>query len=106
MQNSQYPIPMSFGGSKKDGKLESRGITFGMQNDKVFINAQKGPGKETGSGAIILDGPPTKKISVGMSIDAFKGMFLYTEAGIHAYLVTLVNRLVETAEENRQKNSK
>ena len=103
MQNSKYPIQISFGGSVKDGKIESRSITFGMQNNKIYINAQKGPGKTTNTGAIILDGQPTKKISVGMTIDDFKGVFLYTEAGINAYLPTLVGQLVETAEKNRKK---
>lgn len=106
MQNAQYPIQISYGGSMKDGALESRSLTFGMQNDKIFVNAQKGKGKATNTGAIILDGQPTKKVSVGMSIDAFKGLFLYTEAAINAYLPTLVGRLVAIAEENRQKNSK
>lgn len=105
MQSSPYPIQISFGGSIKEGMVESRSISFGMKGDKIYINAQKGPGKTTNTGAIIPDGQPTKKISVGMSIDDFKGIFLYTEAGIHAYLVRFVNKLVDTAEKNRQ-NSK
>ena len=102
MQNSQYPIQIAYGGSLKDGKLESRSLSFGMQNDKIYANAQKGPGKATSTGAIILDGQPTKKVSVGMTIDAFKGLFLYTEAGIHAYLPTFVGNLVDIANENRK----
>ena len=106
MQSSEYPIQISFGGSVKGDVVESRSITFGMQKDKIYVNAQKGPGKTTSTGAIMPNGAPTKKVSVGMSIDAFKGMFLYVEAGINAYLPYLVKDLVRVAEENRQKYSK
>ena len=106
MQNSQYPIQVSFGGSVREGQVESRSITFGMQGDKIYVNAQKGPGKQTNTGAIMPAGAPSKKVSVGMSIDAFKGTFLYIEAGINAYLPYLIKDLVRVAEENRQKFSK
>lgn len=103
MQASQYPLQISFGGSIRDGKVESRQLTFGMQTDKVYINAQKGPGKTTSTGAIMPDGAPSKKISVGMPIDSFKGLFLYIEAAINAYMPYLIKELVSAAEENRKK---
>lgn len=103
MQTSQRPVQVTFGGSMKDGQVESRSLTFGMMGEKIFINAQKGPGKTTDTGAIIPDGPPTKKVSVGMSADTFKEIFIYTEAGINAYLPELIKGLVAKAEENRSK---
>ena len=106
MQASQYPIQISFGGSSREGQVESRSMTFGMQGDKVFVNAQKGPGKLSSTGAILPAGTPSKKVSVGMSIDAFKGTFLYIEAGINAYLPYLIKDLIKVAEENRNKNQK
>lgn len=106
MLNSQYPIQISFGGSVKEGVVESRSVTFGLKDNKVYLNAQKGPGKTSTTGAIIPVGKPTNAISVGVNVDDFKGMFLYIEACIHAYLPSLVTHLVDIAEENRKKFTK
>ena len=107
---AQYPLQISFGGTNKEGKVESRSMTIGLQEDKedptktkIYVNAQKGPGKTTSTGAIIPAGQPARKISVGMSINDFKGMFLYIEAAINAYLPYLVKDLVHAAEEQRKK---
>ena len=103
LQNSQYPIYLSRGGTVKDGQAISRAITAGMKADKVYLNAQLGPGKVIDTGAILPDGQPTKKVSVGMSVDHLKGLFLYMESGINAYMPYLIKDLVKAAEENRQK---
>lgn len=105
MKAAQYPINISFGGTVRGDQVESRVISFGMQEDKIYINAQKGPGKTTHTGAIKPSAPPIKKVSVGMSIDSFKSTFLYIEAGINAYLPTLITKLVDTAEQRRTANN-
>lgn len=110
IQSSNYPIQVTHGGTpanranRADHKAEARLMTFGMQKDKVYVNAQSGPGKELSTGFIQPDGNPENKISVGMSIEDFRGMFIYTAAAINAYLPTLVNQLVSTAEKNRFNN--
>ena len=110
MQKEPYPITLSHGGRNEGEGVVSRSISAGIQineqdstKTKVYLNAQKGPGKETETGAVLPAGPPTKKVSVGMSVDAFKGMFLYIEAGINAYMPYLIKDLVRVAEERRQK---
>lgn len=110
IQGSSYPIQVTHGGTpaaranRADHKAEARLMTFGMQKDKIYVNAQSGPGKELQTGFIQPDGAPENKISVGMSIEDFRGMFIYTAAAINAYLPAIVRQLVTAAEQARNKN--
>lgn len=99
--SNQYGLQIAFGGSIKNGTPESRVLGLKMSGDKVYLNAQKGKGKQNSTGAILPDGSPDVKVSVGMTIDTFKGMMLYTESAINAYLVPFINYMVKIAEENR-----
>jgi hypothetical protein len=104
IQDSPYPIWLQEygGGPSKDGTI-SRRLSVGMKNDRVFLNSQSGPGKVSSTGSITPNGDPTSKVSVGMTINDFKKLFLYTEAGVNAYLPHLIDDLIAAAEEQRSK---
>lgn len=108
IEEDQYKkYTVSMGGTKngKDGKPVSRMMTLGLSGDKIFINMQEGPGKLSSTGAIMPDGTPTSKISVGMSKDDFREMMMYTHDWVSAYLGPLVHRLVKETSEERKNNS-
>ena len=96
---------ISMGGSKSsknyNGAPESRIISLGKSGDKVFINMSRGKGKTTSTGAIAPDGTPDLKISVGMDVNKFRSMFIYTNNWINAYLAHFTNKLVKECEADR-----
>ena len=100
------PKTITMGGSKSskrfDGQPESRVMSLGRSGDKIFINMTAGKGKIGDTGLIVPDGQPDKKISVGMSIDKFRSMIIYTNNWINAYLAHYTTRLVREAEEARK----
>lgn len=104
LDNGQKTISM--GGSKSsknyDGKPESRIISLGKSGDKIFINMSRSKGKITDTGAIAPDGAPDLKISVGMTIDKFRSMMIYTRDCVNAYLTPYINKLVKEVEEDRK----
>lgn len=90
---------LGYKGSKNSkaygGKPESRYISFGMSGDKVFVNLIRCQGVETQTGGIAPDDKRDKstdlKISVGMSVDKFRSMILYTHDCVNAFLVGYIN---------------
>ena len=83
----------------------SRVMYLGRSGDKIFINMSEGPGKLSETGAIMPDGKPTKEVSVGMNIDDFREMIIYTHDCVCAYLGPMVHKLVRELEEDRKNNS-
>ena len=61
----------------------------------------RGLGKIGTNNLIMPDGTPDLKISVGMSIDKFRSMIIYTNQSICGYLPHMVNRIVKQCEEDR-----
>lgn len=96
---------ISIGGSKSsknyDGKPESRIMSLGKSGDKIFINMSVGRGKLSDTGAIMPDGTPDTKISVGMSIEKFRSMMIYTHDCVCGYLPHMVNKIVKQCNEDR-----
>ena len=103
-EDQYHRYTVSMGGTKngKDGKPVSRMMYLGMSGDKLFINMQEGPGKLSSTGAIMPDGQPTLKVSVGMSKDDFREMFIFTHDCVNAYLGPMIHRLVKESEEERK----
>jgi hypothetical protein len=108
-ENKQYNL--GYKGSKSspnyDGKPESRQITFGLSKDKIYVNMVRCEGirdPENGTIKPKLDRDKTKdvKISVGMSIDKFRSMFMYAEAWINAFLIREVPLLYDEAAAKRK----
>ena len=99
-------ITVTMGGSKSsenyNGQPESRIMSLGRKDDKIFINMTCGLGKLGPTGLIIPDGQPDKKISVGMTIDDFRTMILYTDKCVSAYLSYYIPDLVYQFEEERK----
>ena len=87
--------------NRSDGNAESRIMSLGMLNDKIYFNASLGAGTTTDTGLIKPLGQPEKKVSAMMTIGDAKKLFIYTEAAINAYLPTIVNKLVEAGQKNR-----
>ena len=104
--NHQLIIQMA--GTKKsknyDGQPESRILSLGMSGDKIFINMSAGPGKLSQTGAIMPNGTPDRKVSVGMTIDDFRRMMVYTHDCVNAYLSSMIPQLVFESEQNRATN--
>ena len=81
---------------REDGKAVSKILNMNMSNTgTIFLNASKGPGKESGKGAIIPDGAPDAKVGVSLSYDDCLAMFMYTEMAVKAYLPTIFKGLFE-----------
>lgn len=101
---------ISMGGSKSsknyDGKPESRILSLGKSGDKIFINMSRGRGKLSDTGAIMPDGAPDLKISVGMEVDKFRSMIIYTHDCINAYLARFINQLYKEAAAEREEYNK
>lgn len=97
---------ISMGGTKHsknyDGNPESRILSLGKSGDKIFINMSRGKGKLTETGAISPDGAPDLKISVGMTIEKFRSMMIFTNQAICGYLPHMVNSIVRQCEEDRK----
>ena len=107
LETGQKTITM--GGSKSsktyNGAPESRIMSLGRSGDKIFINMTSGKGKLGDTGLIVPDGQPDKKISVGMPIDKFRSMMIYTYDSVRGYLPHLVNKIVRECEEDRKRYS-
>lgn len=82
---------------REDGKAVSKILSMNMSSSSgtIFLNASKGPGKESGKGAIIPDGAPDAKVSVSLSYDDCLAMFMYTEMAVKAYLPTIFKGVFE-----------
>lgn len=98
-----YTVQMAGTKSSKNygGRPESRILSLGISGDKIFINMSAGPGKLSSTGAIMPDGPQDRKISVGMTIDDFRKMMVYTHDCVNAYLASMIPQLVFESEQNR-----
>jgi len=103
MEKKQLTISM--GGSKSsieyDGQPESRIVSLGYSGDKVFINMQSSLGAINQTGLIVPQGKPKEKISVGMTVDDFRQMMMYTRDCVNAYLSTYIPTLVEESTADR-----
>lgn len=90
---------LSMGGTVKssnyDGNPESRIISIGKMNDKIFINITRGRGKLGPTGLIIPDGQPDLKLSASTTIDGCRSFFILTEAFVHAFLASHVGKLMK-----------
>lgn len=84
-----------------NGQPESRILSLGMAGDKIFVNMSAGPGKLSSTGAIMPNGAPDRKVSVGMTIDDFRRMMVYTHDCVNAYLASMIPQLVFESEQNR-----
>lgn len=97
---------ISIGGSKSskkyDGAPESRILSLGKSGDKIFVNMSVGKGKLSDTGAIMPDGKPDDKISVGMSVEDFRAKMIYTHDCVNAYLAHMVNKIVKQCNEDRK----
>lgn len=97
---------ISMGGSKSsknyNGAPESRIFSLGRSGDKIFINMSRGKGKITETGAIAPDGSPDLKIGVGMTIDKFRSLMIFTHDAVNGYLPHMVNAIVRQCEAERQ----
>ena len=107
-QNANYAdkTSISMGGSKSsknyNGAPESRIFSLGRSGDKIFINMSRGKGKITETGAIAPDGSPDLKIGVGMTIDKFRSLMIFTHDAVNGYLPHMVNAIVRQCEAERQ----
>jgi hypothetical protein len=61
-----------------------------------------GKGKLSDTGAIMPDGKPDDKISVGMSVEDFRAKMIYTHDCVNAYLAHMVNKIVKQCNEDRK----
>lgn len=106
IQASGKPMTIQMGGTKHsknyDGQPESRIMSLGIANDKIFINMVAGPGRLGETGLIIPNGHSDKKISVGMSIDDFRKMMIFAHDCVNAYLSNMINTLVYESEQDRK----
>ena len=112
-ENKQYSL--GYKGSKSsavyDGKPESRQITFGLSGEKIFINMTRCEGVVDPENGTIKPNPSRDKnkdlkISVGVTIDKFRSMFLYADAWIKAYLSREVPALYDEADAKRKESAK
>ena len=78
---------------------------FKNGSPKIYLNGAIGNGRVTETGAIMPNGEPDTKISVGMTYEEFCKLFLYTHDVVRAYLPRMVIDMVKQAELNRE-NSK
>lgn len=103
-QNHQLTIQMAGTQHSKNynGQPESRILSLGISGDKIFVNMSAGPGKVSQTGAIMPNGPQDRKISVGMTIDDFRKMIIYTHDCVNAYLSSMIPQLVFESEQDRQ----
>lgn len=96
---------ITMGGSKSskrfDGAPESRVMSLGRVEDKIFVNMTAGRGKIGDTGLIIPDGAPDKKISVCIPIEKFRAMIIYTNQCVMGYLPHMVNSIVSELEADR-----
>ncbi len=75
---------------RQDGKAIAKILTMNMsETGTIFLNASRGPGKESGKGALIPDGTPENRISVSMTYEDCYAMFNYTELAIKTFLPRL-----------------
>lgn len=112
-ENKQYSL--GYKGSKSspnyDGKPESRQITFGLSGDKIFINMTRCEGVVDPENKTIKPNPSRDKskdlkLSVGVTIDKFRSMFLTANAWINAYLSREVPALYDEANAKRKEAGK
>lgn len=100
------PKQISIGGSQSsknyDGAPESRILSFGKSGEKIFINITRGKGKLGDKKQIMPDGKPDLKISVGMPVDKFRSMLIYTHDTVNAYIATQIRARVTEVEEKRK----
>lgn len=89
----------------RDGKPESRKMYVASYKNKLYVNTSIGNGKVTETGAILPDGEPDTKISVGMTYEDFCKLFLYTHDVVRAYLPKMVISMVEQANAAREQSS-
>ena len=84
---------------RTDGKAVAKALMMNMSDTgTIFLNATRGPGKETGKGAIIPEGTPENKVSVSMSYEDCYAMFNYTEFAIKSYLPRMFNAIFTEAD--------
>lgn len=106
-QLDEKPKTISIGGTKSsknyDGAPESRIMSLGKSGEKIFINMTRGKGKIGDKGQIMPDGSPDLKISVGMDVDKFRSMFVYTNNCVNAYLAHFITRLYKECAADREK---
>ena len=88
----------------RDGKPESRKMYVASYKNRLYLNTSIGNGKVTETGAIMPDGEPDTKISVGMDYENFCRLFLYTHDVVRAYLPKMVIDMVKQAEISRENN--
>lgn len=88
-----------------NGAPESRILSIGKSNDKIFVNMTRGKGKLGDKGQIMPDGQPDLKLSVGMPVDKFRSMMIYSYDCVKAYLVNNINKTYKEVEEARAQAS-
>lgn len=98
----QYDVYIGGRAKGDDGKPLSRRMFLKKSGDKIFINITEGPGKLSDTGAILPAGEPTVKIGVPVTIEDFREMLFYTHDCVNAYLVSMVGKLVDQCEAERQ----
>ena len=107
MDETKQQETLSMGGSvnssEYNGEPESRIISLGKMNDKIFINISRGHGKLGSTGLIMPDGQPDMKLSVGMSIDDCRSFFILTDAFVRAFLAGHVSKLMNAIRRDNAK---
>lgn len=115
MPNGGYSL--GYGGTPEsfwyNGKPESRIITLGISKnkDKIYINVVRTQGVTTDTGAIKPDNNRDTstdcKISVGVDLEKFRSMFIYTQKYIDAFTVPFGNNKYKEgkAEKDRRKKN-
>ena len=88
----------------RDGKPESRKMYVASYKNRLYLNTSIGNGKVTETGAIMPDGEPDTKISVGMDYENFCRLFLYTHDVVRAYLPKMIISMVEQANLAREQS--
>lgn len=87
---------------KFDGKPEYRTVSIALKDDTVFLNIQSGIGEIIKNGAIKPTSHIDNKLSVAMTIDAFRTLMIYTNNCVNAYLSSFISNMVIDANKTRQ----
>lgn len=115
IESSPSGLQLVMGGSKSskrlDGKPESKILSINNGKNKrgetvYYLNAVESEGRLSETGLIIPTAANKLSVSVSMSEQDLRELFIYIGTAIQAYMPTLVNKWLKAAEENRMNYNK
>lgn len=81
------------GKARPDGKPLSRQLRVKDGDRSCVFQAESGPGKEEGAGAIVPDGKPEQTVMVGFKQEELDQMACIIEAHVNAYIGAMYNKV-------------